>query len=58
MAFWGGIPASLVLFIAGYFIPERKTSITTMLLAVAFGLLWFLVAFASFVVQWGTVHGP
>jgi len=57
VAFWGGIPASVALFIGGFFIDERKTSIEMMLLAVVLGLLWLSAAFGSFVVQWGTAHG-
>jgi len=58
IAFWGGIPGSVVVFIAGFFREERKASIKTMLLAVVFGLLWLSAAFGSFLVQWGTAHGP
>jgi hypothetical protein len=53
IAFWGGIPASVVLFVAAFFMNERKASVRTMLLAVFSGLLWFLAAFGSLAMLWG-----
>lgn len=58
IAFWGGIPASVALFVVAYFVRERKASIRTMLLAFVLGLLWFAAAFACLAVQWGTAQGP
>jgi hypothetical protein len=58
VAFWGGIPASVALFVVAYFVRERKASIRTMLLALFLGLLWFAAAVACFAERWGTAQGP
>lgn len=52
VAFWVGLPGSIALFVLGFFIESRKKSITTMLIAVAVGIVWFFVAFGSFAIAW------
>lgn len=47
LAFWFGVPASISLFVAGYWRAERRASIITMVSAAIMGLLWLFVTFFS-----------
>ena len=53
LAFWGGIPISVTLFITGFFRTTRRQSIFTMVIAVIAGIAWFFVAFFSMALMMG-----